>query len=178
MNQESVEVKWVGDTTKITLNEMPDGMTCGFTSNVATDYYGAYDQFDAAQFHFHSGSEHTIDGERFDFEMHTVHFPPETENGFIAAAFGIIFSVDNYTADLDESERAIIDSFFDSLNLESQDDPIVDMALYGDIMTMVDSDNRYVYHGSVTTPPCATSVYWNVMSTVYPISEYHLELFK
>lgn len=43
MNQESVEVKWVGDTTKITLNEMPDGMTCGFTSNVATDYYGAYD---------------------------------------------------------------------------------------------------------------------------------------
>lgn len=110
--------------------------------------------------------------------MHTVHFPPETENGYIAAAFGIIFSVDSYTADLDESERAIIDSFFDSLNLESLDDPIVDMALYGDIMMMVDSDNRYVYSGSVTTPPCATSVYWNVMSTVYPISEYHVELFK
>jgi len=52
------------------------------------------------------------------------------------------------------------------------------MALYGDLMMMVDADNRYVYSGSVTTPPCAKSVYWNVLSTVYPISEYHLELFK
>ena len=45
-------------------------------------------------------------------------------------------------------------------------------------MNLVDSDNRWIYKGSVTTPPCATFVYWNVLSTVYPISQKHLDQFK
>jgi carbonic anhydrase len=51
------------------------------------------------------------------------------------------------------------------------------MILYGDLMEMVDSNNRWIYKGSVTTPPCATFVYWNVLSTVYPVSKKHLDLF-
>ena len=54
----------------------------------------------------------------------------------------------------------------------------IDMALYGSVMQLVDNNNRWVYKGSVTTPPCATFVYWNVMSTIYPISRRHLDLFK
>lgn len=54
----------------------------------------------------------------------------------------------------------------------------IDMALYGNLMQLVDNNNRWVYKGSVTTPPCATYVYWNVMSTIYPISQRHLDLFK
>jgi carbonic anhydrase len=45
-------------------------------------------------------------------------------------------------------------------------------------MEMVDFNNRWVYKGSVTTPPCATYVYWNVLSTIYPVSQKHLDLFK
>ena len=45
-------------------------------------------------------------------------------------------------------------------------------------MEMVDSRNRWVYKGSVTTPPCATTVYWNLMSTIYPIKAEHLEKFR
>ena len=60
------------------------------------------------QFHLHSGSEHAIDGERYDLEMHTVHYPkkdadgvrPTYDNEFIASAMGLVFSVDKYTADL------------------------------------------------------------------------------
>jgi carbonic anhydrase len=54
----------------------------------------------------------------------------------------------------------------------------IDMATYGDLMQMVDSNNRWVYKGSVTTPPCGRFVYWNVLSTVYPISQKHLDQFK
>jgi carbonic anhydrase len=36
-------------------------------------------------------------------------------------------------------------------------------------MMMVDMDDRWVYRGSVTTPPCTTQVYWNVLRTIYPI---------
>ena len=31
------------------------------------------EEYQAAQFHFHAKSEHTIDGKRFDLEMHTVY---------------------------------------------------------------------------------------------------------
>lgn len=56
--------------------------------------------------------------------------------------------------------------------------PKVDVVNYGVLMTMVDFNNRYTYRGSVTTPPCARYVHWNVASTVYPISQAHLDLFK
>ena len=41
--------------------------------------------------------------------------------------------------------------------------PVVDLVTYGDLMNMVDKKNRWVYQGSVTTPPCAQRVYWNVL---------------
>ena len=60
----------------------------------------------------------------------------------------------------------------------SDENPIVDLVNYGDLMMMVNTDKRWVYKGSVTTPPCGQSVYWNVVSTVYPIKQAHLDLFK
>ena len=53
-----------------------------------------------------------------------------------------------------------------------------DMIVYGDLMKLVDSQNRWVYKGSVTTPPCGRFVYWNVLSTIYPINKRHLAQFK
>ena len=49
---------------------------------------------------------------------------------------------------------------------------------YGDLMNMVDMNNRWVYKGSVTTPPCDNFVYWNVLKTIYPLKEKYLEQFQ
>ena len=124
----------------------------------------------------HAGSEHTIDGERFDLEMHTVHLKagqdsPALEdagNGFIASAVGLIFSVDNYDRSVTDDEIEIIDKFFDSMQWD-ESNPVVDEVTYGDLMMMANFNKRWVYKGSVTTPPCLTNVYWNVLSTIYPI---------
>ena len=43
---------------------------------------------------------------------------------------------------------------------------------------MVSTDARYVYKGSLTTPPCTESIYWNVVTKVYPIKVKHLEAFR
>jgi len=67
-----------------------------FTSTFAKETLGANKKFQSVQFHFHAGSEHTIDGKRFDLEMHTVHYPPKVETAAIAAALGIIFDTKNY----------------------------------------------------------------------------------
>lgn len=55
---------------------------------------------------------------------------------------------------------------------------MTDSIPYGDLQMMVDTNNRWTYRGSVTTPPCAQNVYWNVLRTVYPIKERHLLGFK
>jgi len=103
--------------------------------------------------------------------MHTVHYPTVADptNGYIAAAVGIMFSVDNYNAKLTWAEEKIIDNFFENLRMDDLTNPVVDWTLYGDLLSLVNTDNRWVYRGSVTTPPCAQNVYWNVMTTVYPI---------
>ena len=59
----------------------------------------------------------------------------------------------------------------------SKKDYSVDLINFGSVMSAVDSTKRWVYKGSKTTPPCDTGVYWNVLSTVYPISQEALDNF-
>jgi hypothetical protein len=116
--------------------------------------------------------------------MHTVHLPYsghklQAEKGYVAAAMGIMFSVENPSKTFEAWEVEIIDNFFDSLKWGPKDvDVFVPEVSYGKLMMMVDMQNRWTYRGSVTTPPCATAVYWNVLRTVYPIKQKHLDQFK
>lgn len=109
--------------------------------------------------------------------MNTDHFPAKAEEGIIAGALGIIFDTVDYDPSVTDSQRKIIDKFFDSLMLYAHDPESKEVA-YGELIDALDTDNRWVYKGSVTTPPCAKTVYWNVLSQVYPISVRHLELYK
>lgn len=74
--------------------------------------------FKAIGFHFHSKSEHTIDGQQFDFEMHTVHLLDTKEKGYFAAALGIIFDESLFDKSVTAAEVEIIDNFFDSLQMQ------------------------------------------------------------
>jgi carbonic anhydrase len=112
-------------------------------------------------------------------EMHSVHLPTAAKNGIKYAALGIFFSVDDFDDNIDASDRAIIDKFFESLSWDTETGtPKVAEVPYGDLMMMVNTNDRWVYKGSVTTPPCDTLVYWNVLRTVYPITAKHLSWFK
>jgi hypothetical protein len=75
--------------------------------------FGTGTSWKGMQFHLHAGSEHTIDGDRYDLEMHTVHYPDiepydgtqKFDGDFMASAMGLVFSVDKYTADLTFAEQ-------------------------------------------------------------------------
>ena len=45
-------------------------------------------------------------------------------------------------------------------------------------MNLIDMKSRWVYKGSLTTPPCTRFVLFNVCKNIYPISLKHLNLFK
>lgn len=55
---------------------------------------------------------------------------------------------------------------------------VSNLVAYGDLVNIVDFNNRWVYQGSVTTPPCAQKVFWNEISTIYPIKQSTLDNFK
>lgn len=67
---------------------------------------------------------------------------------------------------------------FDSLEWTKTDgNPTVKEEKVSDFLQQTETDNRWTYEGSLTTPPCTTSVYWNIVQRVYPISQKHLDQF-
>lgn len=68
-----------------------------FYSDLSRNVYGGDKLFKGVQFHFHAGSEHTVDNRRYDMEMHTVHTPSKLRRGIKYAAVGMLFSLDNYS---------------------------------------------------------------------------------
>jgi hypothetical protein len=103
--------------------------------------------------------------------MHTVHYAPKDGNSrMIAAVIGIIFDTVRYDTSIPQKTIDLIDSFFDSLTLDNLNDPTVAAIPFAKLMNSIDTNNRWVYNGSLT-------IYWNVVGTVYPIKQKHLELF-
>jgi len=87
--------------------------------------------------------------------MHTVHYAPKNGNSpFIAAVIGVIFDTVMYDTSIPPSTVATIDAFFDSLELEKLNDPTVAAIPFAKLMNSIDTNNRWVYNGSLTTPPC------------------------
>jgi len=90
---------------------------------------------------------------------------------------GVMFDVDDFTPGITEEQKAIVNTFFETLDYAS-DPPAPNVVALGALMNMVDFDNRYAFIGSLTTPPCTRDVYFNVLSTIYPVRQTDLDAFN
>lgn len=99
-----------------TFNTDLTGAAMTFTSTYAAEI-GAPATWVPNQFHWHAGSEHTVDDVRYDIEFHTVNLMEagQTANGFAAAAMGVIFDRTRYSSSVTDEQVAAIDAFFDSI---------------------------------------------------------------
>jgi len=86
-----------------------------FTSGYMLDM-GSTGEFDTSQFHIHHPSEHTVEGEQMDMEIHWVHYGKglfdETLDGdyAIASAAGIMFKLGaSVSTEVDAAAAAFLD---------------------------------------------------------------------
>ena len=125
----------------------------------------ANDTYALAHFHFHSPSEHTVNGKHSPMEMHLVH----QTAGAKLAVVGVL---------IDEGAH---NKAFDPVwaNLPKQKGekthhPAVTLEVE-DLLPSVRTSYRY--DGSLTTPPCSEGVSWIVMSTPISLSAEQIRAF-
>lgn len=104
------------------------------------------------QFHFHTPSEHTIDGQHAPMEMHMVH---QGEDGSLAV-IGVLFQEGK------EPNKNFEKIIANLPNAKGESKHITDVNL--ELQVHMPKDNfAYHYVGSLTTPPCSEGVQWMVL---------------
>jgi len=122
--------------------------------------------YDLLQFHFHTGSEHTINGKRYPMEMHLVHQDPITK---LLGVVGIFF---------EEGEaNEVLQRYLNDLP-ENKDDHFVDRSTFKVEDLLPDNMEFYTYSGSLTTPGCGEIVTWYVVKKSITASSEQLSKFR
>jgi carbonic anhydrase len=117
--------------------------------------------FALKQFHFHTPSEHTLDGQSYPVEAHLVHAADDGE----LAVLGIFY---------EEGEaNDFLAPVWEDLGSKSDIQDADPMEL--NVANMLPSDRvTYTYSGSLTTPPCSEGVRWHVMQEPLTLSAQQL----
>ncbi|PUZ51951.1 hypothetical protein GQ55_6G232000 [Panicum hallii var. hallii] len=120
------------------------------------------------QLHWHTPSEHTVDGRRYDMELHLVHESAENK----AAVIGIFYEVgaahDPFLKKLEPAIKRVRDT-------RDREEPI---GLVDPSGARATGSVYYRYMGSLTTPPCTEGVVWTVFHKVRPVDGYQVELLR
>jgi len=121
--------------------------------------------YDLLQFHFHTPSEYTIDGETYPLEVHFVHASKSGE----LAVVGVMFVEGAANTQLAEIWRNMP---------SSEGDHMVDGSMVDAKELLPTNRNYYRFMGSLTTPPCSEGVNWHMMTTPIAASGEQIAAFK
>lgn len=115
------------------------------------------------QFHFHTPSEHTIDGEHFPLEVHFVH---QSEDESLAVV-GVLFQ--------EGSENPNFSSIIANLPTTKGESKHLDDETLHLHLHVPRDQGAYSYSGSLTTPPCSQDVQWLVLRAHPTLSTEQIE---
>lgn len=122
--------------------------------------------YDFKQFHYHSRSEHLINGASSEMELHLVHQNPQSGSLLVV---GYMLKEGNAHPLLE----SVLSSWPTQKNTEVTTSVTIDLA------TILPEDRRYyTYIGSLTTPPCSQGVTFFIMKKGLELSPSQLTRFK
>jgi carbonic anhydrase len=122
--------------------------------------------FDLLQYHFHSPSEHTVNGEHYPMEMHLVH---RSTAGSLAVV-GVLIEEGEHNAAFDTVWSNMPTEAGTTVHLEHVSVSIDDM--------LPSDRTHWRYHGSLTTPPCSEGVRWFVLKTPIQLDAKQIQQFR
>ena len=118
------------------------------------------------QFHFHSPSEHQIDGKSFPMEIHLVH---ADKNGNLTVV-SVLFQEGKPNPFLGKLWKHLPQQVGKEVVVAEEEINVADM---------LPSDSTYYYYnGSLTTPPCSEGVKWLVLKESLEASKEQLDMFR
>lgn len=130
--------------------------------------------FNFKQCHFHTPSEHLIDGMTFPMEMHIVNIMPNEDKSATPQylVIGVLFKegkenpfINNFLAAIPKEEHQSVDVKAGTVKLTD---------LFGAIPKEIQG-NYYNYRGSLTTPPYTESVRWYIAKHIFEASAAQIE---
>ena len=121
-------------------------------------------KFALTQFHFHTPSEHALDGKRTIMEAHFVH---AGDRGRLAV-IGMLM-----VAGKANSAFAAVMANAPKKAEETRAASVIDPNLF-----LPADRQRFRYEGSLTTPPCSETVDWNVFAQKIEVAQTDIDAFK
>ncbi|KAG9448008.1 hypothetical protein H6P81_014136 [Aristolochia fimbriata] len=124
-------------------------------------------EFKLQQCHWHSPTEHSFDGTRFDAELHLVHESKEKRRAVVAVLYKIGAQSNALLSTLTDAIRSVSNTTQREAVVGAVDPSIAE----------IDGTKPYFrYMGSLTTPPCTEGVTWTVFTEVSTISSEQVSL--
>lgn len=129
------------------------------------------DSFYLHQFHFHTPSEHQVDGEAFAMEAHFVHLNSDSE----IAVLGVFYELGKENPELAKilaNAPRSRGTYIGGMNVAERStlDPL----------ELLPRGQEYFHYspGSLTTPPCYQQLLWFVLKQPVTVSQEQVDTFK
>ena len=134
--------------------------------------------YDVLQYHIHSGSDHTIDGQNFGADMHIVHrnrFNGSTDLAVLGLFIEPTNDVDSNLFDvlINGVEEVIAETKAECSKVNRRSRHLSvrkTQQIFNPYEVVPSNSSIYHYAGSLTTPPCTEIVTWNVVEQPISVS--------
>jgi carbonic anhydrase len=118
------------------------------------------------QFHFHTPSEHTVNGKHSPMEIHLVH---ESDDKSLAV-IGVLVEEGKHNNNFDQLIRYLPNAVGDK---KTYDSVKIDVGI-----SVPKELSAWHYIGSLTTPPCTQNVQWLVLKNHITLDKTQIEAFS
>jgi carbonic anhydrase len=143
-----------------------NGHTIHLNYNSGSKVYWRKIPFELIQFHFHAPSEHTINQNQFDMEMHLVH--KNKNNEFLV--IGVFLKEGKHNKN--------IQKIWDRISNIKNEEKIYHDVIFN-VKSLLPPKIKYLHYlGSLTTPPCLENVNWFIIENPVDISKDQIKYFK
>jgi carbonic anhydrase len=156
------EVEFRYQSSKEHVDNLGHTVKVTYDSGSSLEYDGR--RFDLVQFHFHTPSEHLLDGVTFPMEMHLVHAEHDHPEHLLVV--GVLFKEGGSSQLLDQLIANVPEHAGEHADKEAKLDAST---------VLKRGEGYFHYEGSLTTPPYSETVTWLVLDQAHDASAEQIE---